>query len=311
MTTTRREFVTHCAAAAAGTLVLPGALQAAGSGPSVHFPSAARERVAIACYPFREFIVGPRHKAGNPAIEFKDFAAHVKERFHVNHIEPWSALFASTDAAYLAEFRTAVEKAGAGIANIAADGEPSAYAADASEREQSVAFGKKWIDVATAIGSPSVRTNVAEAKDSKPDATRLAESLKRVAEHGAKNNIVVHLENDNAVSEDPFFLVSVIEKVGSPWMHALPDFGNTVQEREADYAYRAIDAMFAHAYGICHVKDGEGSAPGKVTHVDLPKTFGILKKHSYKGYCSIEYDTAGGEPYGPTAKLVEATAGYL
>jgi sugar phosphate isomerase/epimerase len=310
MTTTRREFVTQCAAAAAGALVLPGVLQAA-SGPSVHFPSAARERVAIACYPFREFIVGPRHKEGNPAIEFKDFAAHVKERFHVNHIEPWSALFASTDAAYLASFRAAVEKAGAGIANIAADGDHCAYAADAAEREQAVEFGKKWIDVAAAIGSPSVRTNVAEAKDSKPDATRLAESLKRVAEHGAAKNIVVHLENDNAVSEDPFFLASVIEKVGSPWLHALPDFGNTVQEHDADYAYRAIDAMFAHAYGICHVKDGEGTPPGHVSRVDLPRTFGILKKHAYKGYCSIEYDTAGGEPYAPTAKLVEATVGYL
>jgi sugar phosphate isomerase/epimerase len=103
----------------------------------------------------------------------------------------------------------------------------------------------------------------------------------------------------------------VIEKVGSPWLHALPDFGNTVQAYEAAYAYRGIDAMFAHAYGICHVKDGEGNPPGHVSHVDLARTFGILKKHAYMGYCSIEYDTAGGEPYAPTAKLVEATLGYL
>jgi sugar phosphate isomerase/epimerase len=69
--------------------------------------------------------------------------------------------------------------------------------------------------------------------------------------------------------------------------------------------------MFAHAYGICHVKDGEDNAPGKVTHVDLARTFGILKRHGYKGYCSIENDMESLEPYGPTAKLVEATVGYL
>ena len=307
MTTTRREFITRCATAAAGTAFLPAALHGLGDAPAVNFPSSPRERVAIACYPFREYIAGSEHKPGNPEIQFKDFAAHVVERFHVNHIEPWSALFPSTDAAYLALFRTSVEEAHAAIANIAADGEHSAYAADAGEREKAVAFGKHWVDVAVAIGSPSIRTNVAEAKDAKPDAARLAESLRRVADYGASKNIVVHLENDNPQSEDPFFLASVIDKVGSPWLHALPDFGNTVQAHPADYAYRGIDAMFAHAYGICHVKDGEGSRPGHVSHVDLPRTFAILKKHNYKGYCSIEYDTAGGDPYGPTAKLVETT----
>ena len=264
----------------------------------------------MASYPFREFIAGAEHKAGNPTIELKDFAAHVVERFKVNKIEPWSAHFPSTDAAYLASFRAAVKKAHAGVANIAVDGEHSPYAADAAERERAVAFSKHWVDVAVAIGSPGIRTNIAEAKDAKPDAARLAESLRRVAEYGASKNVVVHLENDNPVSEDPFFLVSVMEKVGSPWLRALPDFGNTLNAHDEDYAYRAIDAMFAHAYGICHVKDGEVNEQGRATHVDLARTFGILKRHAYKGYCSIEYDTAG-EPYGPTAKLIEATVGYL
>ena len=73
----------------------------------------------------------------------------------------------------------------------------------------------------------------------------------------------MHLENDDPVSEDPFFIVKVIDKVGSPWLRALPDFGNTVVAHDEDYAYRAIDEMFAHAYGICHVKDGEENEEGK------------------------------------------------
>jgi sugar phosphate isomerase/epimerase len=44
--------------------------------------------------------------------------------------------------------------------------------------------------------------------------------------------------------------------------------------------------------------------------VDLARTFAILKKHGYKGYCSIEYD-APGDPYKPTAELVEKTIGFL
>jgi sugar phosphate isomerase/epimerase len=68
--------------------------------------------------------------------------------------------------------------------------------------------------------------------------------------------------------------------------------------------------MFMHAYGICHVKDGEVDDKGQASHVDLAKTFAVLKKYGYRGYCSIEYD-APGDPYKPTAALVEATIKYL
>ena len=165
-------------------------------------------------------------------------------------------------------------------------------------------------DVWRALGSPSIRTHIDDAKDSKPDVARAADTLTRVAEYGAKKNVVVHLENDDAVSEDPFFIVQVIEKVNSPWLRALPDFGNSLNTHDDDFNYRAVDAMFAHAYGICHVKDGELNEQGKAVHVDLARTFAILKRHAYKGYCSIEYD-APGDPYKPTTELVEQTIRFL
>jgi sugar phosphate isomerase/epimerase len=181
---------------------------------------------------------------------------------------------------------------------------------DADEREQSLIGSRHWVDVGAALGSPSIRTHIDDAKDSKPDVGRAADTLARVADYAARKNVVVHLENDDPVSEDPFFIVQVIEKVNSPWLRALPDFGNSVAAHDEDFAYRAIDAMFAHAYGICHVKDGEVDDDGKASHVDLARTFAILKKHAYKGYCSIEYD-APGDPYRATAELVEKTAAFL
>jgi sugar phosphate isomerase/epimerase len=234
----------------------------------------------------------------------------VVQKFRVHSIEPWSAHFPSTDAKDLAKLRESVEKAHAGIVNIAVDGESSPYAADREERAKAIAFSKRWIDVASTIGSPSVRTNIPQAKDAKPNAVVLAESLRSVIEHASTKNVVVHLENDNPISEDPFFLVEVLEKVNSPWLHALPDFGNTLNAHDEDYSYRAIEAMFAHAYSICHVKSGEVTHEGKATHVDLARTFGILRRSGYKGYCSIEYD-APGDPYKATADLVESTVAYL
>ena len=317
--TNRREFLAQCAGATAVALLVPEfALAAADSKPSVKFPSAPRERVAVAAYPFREFIVGWKGWDGKtpstvPAaqqMQLKDFAAHVAEKFNVHKIEPWSRIFPSTDAKYLEQFRAAVEKAHSAIVDIAVDGKYSQYSPEAAERDRALASSKQWIDIGVALGSPSIRTHVQGGKDLKPDVGRAADTLARVAEYAAKQNVVVHLENDDAVSEDPFFIVQVIEKVNSPWLRALPDFGNSLNTHDDDFNYRAVDAMFAHAYGICHVKDGETDDQGKPTHVDLARTFSILKKHEYKGYGSIEYD-APGDPYKPTAELVEKTVKFL
>ena len=231
-------------------------------------------------------------------------------KFNINKIEPWTGHFPSTDAKYLEQFRAAIEKAHGAVVNIAVDGEHSPYAADRAERERAVAFSKKWVDAASVIGSPCIRTNIPPAKDSKPDLERTADSLARVAEYASTENVGVNLENDNPISEEPFFLVKVIEKVGNPWLHALPDFANTLARYDEKHAYDGINAMFEHAYGICHVKDSEADEQGKLVHVDMAKTFGFMKQHGYKGYCSMEWDRPG-DPYQGTANLIEQTLHYL
>ncbi|MGH9741132.1 MAG: sugar phosphate isomerase/epimerase family protein, partial [Candidatus Acidiferrum sp.] len=172
------------------------------------------------------------------------------------------------------------------------------------------AYAKKWVDVASRIGSPGIRTHIAAAKNSSPNVARAAESLRAVSEYAAEKNVVVTLENDDLVSEDAFFIVKVIESVNNPYLHALPDFANSMMTGNADFNYRALQAMFQHAYNICHVKDGETDDNGKLFTVDLKKSFDILKASGYRGYCSMEYDQPG-DPYAPTTKLIEQTIKYL
>ncbi|HXN54229.1 MAG TPA: sugar phosphate isomerase/epimerase family protein [Candidatus Acidoferrum sp.] len=307
---TRRRFLAQSALAAAGASLWPRLAFSADSGPHVLFPTEARERIAIASYPFRDFILGSHDDAAAQKMDLKDFAAHCGEKFNIRKVEPWNRHFRSTDAKYLDKFRASVEKTRGAVVNIAVDGDHSPYAADASERDQAVTFSKKWIDVAVAIGSPCVRTNIAEDKASKPDLDRAADSLKHVVEYAAAKNIVVHLENDNAITEDPFFLVQLIERVNSPWLHSNPDFCNTLATGREEYAYKGIAAMFQHAYGICHVKDMETNEKDQVFRVDMAKTFGILKRANYRGYCSMEFDTHG-DPYPGTAALIAQTLQYL
>jgi hypothetical protein len=80
-------------------------------------------------------------------------------------------------------------------------------------------------------------------------------------------------------------------------------------ERGDEYNYDAVRTLFAHAYGICHVKDSEQDGK-KMFRVDLAKTFEIARAAGYRGYFSMEYD-AGGDPVQPTFGLIEASLRML
>jgi sugar phosphate isomerase/epimerase len=49
---------------------------------------------------------------------------------------------------------------------------------------------------------------------------------------------------------------------------------------------------------------------GKEFNIDMKRSFDILKASRYRGYCSMEFD-APGDPYAPTAKLIEQTVQCL
>jgi sugar phosphate isomerase/epimerase len=281
--------------------------------PDLHFPTEPRARLAVTSWPFRAYIQSPanRHsESGKPGMDLKDFAAMVVKRFDVHNINPLADHFSSTDQAYLEAFREAVEKAGSHIVDLGLGGKHF-YDSDASKRKEAVDYGRKWIDIATVIGSPSVRQHVSGQRGATPDVKLAAESLGQLAEYGAKRNIVVNLENDNAVAEDPFFLVSVIRKVNTPYLRALPDFGNSRATYDPAKNREAVALMLKYANNMCHVKDSVHSAAGKVLTVDLGKMFTLAKQSSYKGYFSMEFDVDSNDPFQGTQHLIDQTLKYL
>ncbi len=310
----RRHFLQTCVGALAASSAFTAGGFSALTQPGLSFPSAPRDRLAVPSWPFRGYIVAPLNKWARdpklPGMDLKDFAAMVVERFKVRNIEPLSEHFSSTEASYLREFRSNVEKAGCHVVNIAADPHYSFYDGVDAQRQKAVDNGKKWIDVAVAIGSPSVRLHIAEARHMKPDVERAAESLKRLAEYGAQKNVLVNLENDDNVTEDPFFIVQVIEKVNHPYLHALPDFCNSMLTHDQVFNNRAMDAMFKHAYNISHMKDSEVGDKGELYTVDVSKCFEIAKANGYRGYFSMEWEGKG-EPMAGVQKLIEESLSNL
>ncbi len=310
MSLSRREVIRRLLVVA---LAAPVAQAAASEAPSLSFPLLPRDRLAVTSWPFRNYIDSPGNKAfdrGRQGFDLKEFPSLVARRFGVHNINPLSVHFASTDQAYLADFRQAVFKAGSHVVDLGLSG-GKFYDADGSKRQAGVDSGRQWIDIAVLIGSPSVRQHVAGEPGAKPDVALAAETLGQLAEYGAKRNIVVNLENDSAVSEDPFFLTAVMEKVKSPYLRGLPDFGNSLLGHDADFNRKAVAAMLSHAFNMCHVKDALEDKDGQIHEVDLKTMFHLARHAGYPGYFSMEYDIALGDPFPGTERLIARTLQYL
>ena len=99
--------------------------------------------------------------------------------------------------------------------------------------------------------------------------------------------------------------------MNSPYLRALPDFGNSLIGHDAEYNEKAVRAMFRYAYSMCHVKDSVQSDAGKRDTVDLKKMFEIARENSYRGYFSMEFDTGAGDPFPGTQTLVQETLRYM
>lgn len=304
----RRQFLgTALVAGSAG----PAALFAA-SEPHIHFPTEPRARLGVASYPFRAFIDSPHNRdrdKSKPGMTLLQFPAMVREKFNVPNIEPLDEHFVSLEPAYLHELREAVEKARMHVIDIPCGSRASVYDPDAAKRKTAIDHAKTWVDAAVTIGSPSIRVHIAGAHGVQPDVGRAAESLRVIADYGAEKNVVINLENDDLETEDAFFLVKVIETAHHPYLHALPDFCNSMMKGDEKYNYDAVTAMFRHAYCISHVKDSEVDE-GKVFRVDVGRTFAIAKQADYKGYFSMEWEGPT-EPYAGTQSLLDASIKYL
>ncbi|MGH9395430.1 MAG: sugar phosphate isomerase/epimerase family protein [Terriglobia bacterium] len=310
----RREFLGSSVAFGLSAVVAGRAGKLLASEPHLQFPSQPRNRLSVTSYPFRAYIESQTNHARDkslPGMDLKDFAAMVAEKFDVHNINPLSNHLSSTTPAYLDEFRASVAKAGSYLVGLGLEG-ASFWDPDPARRGAAVAYGKKWIDIAAVLGSPSVRQHLHGSHHAPPNLDLAAESLGRMADYGAKKNVVVNLENDSAVNENPFFIVKVIEKAANPYLRALPDFGNSIRGEDAAYNQRAVTQMFKHAFNMSHVKDALRGEGGMVYKIDVAKLFAIARASGYRGYFSMEWDTgAGADPYQGTARLVEESLKYM
>jgi sugar phosphate isomerase/epimerase len=313
MSFSRRDLLKGTAALGMGVLCPSVGSVVYAREPRIIFPTRSIDRLAITSWPFRAYMEGPHNSnrdRSKPGMDIIGFARMAIEKFNIHNINPLSAHFPSTERRYLHTLREEMAKAGSHFVDLGL-GAGRFYDPDPAVRKASIESSKRWIDNAVVLGSPSVRQHLGGRRGVKPDVDLTAQSLGELADYGASTNIVINLENDSLVNEDPFFIVKVIEKAGNPYLRALPDFGNTMLKGDPAYNYRGVEAMFKHVFNMSHVKDEVVSSKGTVYKIDLAKTFGIAKASGYRGYFSMEWETKAGDPFEGTRRLVKETLHYL
>src|SRR5271169_4312159 len=159
---TRRAFLEKISVLTAGVLATADAASAQPNTdlePHIIFPTHPRERISIASYPFRVYILSPDNRDRDttlPGMNLLEFPADVVAKFNIHNIEPHSRHFTSLQPDYLDDFRQILLKTKVHAVNIAVSTVNSFYDAEASVRERAVDFAKKWVDVALRIGSPGI-----------------------------------------------------------------------------------------------------------------------------------------------------------
>jgi len=112
----------------------------------------------------------------------------------------------------------------------------------------------------------------------------MVESGTRLADHAAKSNINVAIENHGGNSSDPQWLTATIREINRPNFGALPDFGNFPPEVNR---YDAVEAFMPFAKAVS-AKAMKFTDDGQVLETDFRRIMRIVRDGGYTGYVGIE-----------------------
>jgi len=185
----------------------------------------------VASYPFAIFILPAEYvtpaaktarKIGNHGV-----CRACQHALHVNKIEPWSHHFRSLDPSiWLTPFHTRSAKAS--VVRYRSGWRTQLLRLPTRGAERAVAVNKQWVDAAVILGSPSIRTHIESADNQAPDFERCADTLHALPSMLPSATWSFILKTTTESPKNPFFIAKLIDRVNSPWLRGLPDFGNSL-----------------------------------------------------------------------------------
>jgi sugar phosphate isomerase/epimerase len=176
---------------------------------------------------------------------------------------------------------------------------------DAEARKKNVAHTVRCIELAYALGIPTIRVNTGrwgttksfdELMKDKGLEKRLpgytdddgfkwvADCLTECLPTAEKCGVVLGLENHWGLGRTAEGVLRVLKDVDSPWLQATLDTGNFLERQYEQYRLLAPKAVLVQA------KTYFGGGTWYTLDIDYDRVAAILKKAGYQGYVSLEFE---------------------
>jgi sugar phosphate isomerase/epimerase len=176
---------------------------------------------------------------------------------------------------------------------------------DAEERQQNVDHTIRCIEIAYALGIPTIRVNTGRRGTTKDFDTLMAnrgiepnlegytdddgfawviESLEKCVPTAERCGVTMGLENHWGLGRTPEGVLRIIEAVDSPWLQATLDTGNFLED-----PYDRLEMMAPHAV-LVQAKTYYGGGLWYSLELDYERIARLLRKHNYGGYVSLEFE---------------------
>lgn len=181
---------------------------------------------------------------------------------------------------------------------------------DAARRQENVEHTIRCIELAYAMGIPTIRVNTGrwgtsgsfdELMANKGIEPRLEgfsdddgfrwvrEGFEKCLPTAEKCGVVLGLENHWGLGRTAEGVLRVLREVNSPWLRATLDTGNFLENPYDQYAELAPEAVFVQA------KTYYGGGTWYTLDIDYDRVAKILRDVDYRGYISLEFE--GKESY--------------
>lgn len=286
--------------------------------------------IAIQMYSF-----GPEIMQGK--FNILDFPKFIRDKFQVKGAEYWSIPFMGNenDDTFLKTLKEKSIDSNTDNLLILVDNinlqtmksGPSLASSIKKEREESINFHKKWIDVAKKIDCHSIRVNLhSNESDESKILDNASESISQLIEYSKNDKINIVIENHGGITADADWLVSLIENINSKYVGSLPDFGSLnfcIRRGDLDFEnlnktcanqydkYEGVTKLMPYAKGVS-AKSMQFDANGEEVSTNFSRMIKIISESNYKGYLTIEYEGAMMEMMGNTnEKFLSPNEGIL
>ena len=177
--------------------------------------------------------------------------------------------------------------------------------ADAAERQKQVEHTHKCLEIASQLGIGCIRLNsgrwktikdfddLMKARGVEPIPQGMSEDdgfnwciecIEKCIPKAEQCGVVMALENHWGLSRTPEGQLRLINAVPSPWLGALMDTGNFMED-----PYSKLEAIAPKTVYV-QAKTYYGGGEWYTLDLDYPRIAKILKDAGYTGYCCVEFE---------------------